>query len=112
LAYSEKEKIIIRYIFDTTLCEITAIRRGNREEEAMSSVYDEYDKIRGSDDLIDPDLEDEYEVAQREYGETEKKPRLTLVKPAEQKTEPDSQDTYQLTEIDLPVEDPPGWPDF
>jgi hypothetical protein len=79
----ERHHTIIRANPDRALKKILfrSNTRGNRKEESMRSVYDEYDKIRGSDDLIDPDIEEVYEAVRQEYEGIEKKPRLTLVKP-------------------------------
>jgi hypothetical protein len=64
-------------------------------------IGDERHEISSSEELIDPDLENEEEEARREYGQSEDRPQLTLVKPADQNIE-----------IDLPDEDPPVWPEF
>jgi hypothetical protein len=64
-------------------------------------IGDERHEISSSEELIDPDLENEEEEARREYGQSEDRPRLTLVKPADQNIE-----------IDPPDEDPPVWPEF
>lgn len=68
----------------------------------MSDDIDaERHEISSSEEVIAPDLEREEEAARQEYGQSEDRPRLTLVKPADQNIE-----------IDLPDEDPPGWPEF
>jgi hypothetical protein len=53
------------------------------------------------EDLIDPNLEDDYQEEWQEYEQNEERPRLTLVKP-----------TDQNTKTDLPNDDPPDWPGF
>jgi hypothetical protein len=81
-----------------------------RKEEGMrSNIDDEYDRIRDSDDLIDPDFENEYEETQQEYGGGENRPRLTLVRPP---TEIGLPSTEPNVETISPNDDPPGWPDF
>jgi hypothetical protein len=88
------------------------IGQGNKKEEGMrSAVDDEYDEKMSSEEIIDPDLENEEEEARREYGQSEARPKLTLVKPTKQDTEKDLPDD-QDTEMGLSDEDPPSWPEF
>jgi hypothetical protein len=92
--------------------EKAVIRQGNKKEEGMrSDVEEEHDEKRSSEEIIDPDLENEEEEARHEYGQSEAKPQLTLVKPKKQGTEKNLPDD-QGTEIGLSDEDPPGWPEF
>jgi hypothetical protein len=62
---------------------------------------DECNEILSSEDLIDPDLENEEEEARQEYEQKGNKPRLILVNPANHDTGANS-----------PSDDALDWPDF
>jgi hypothetical protein len=76
-----------------------------------SDVDEEHNERRSNEEIIDPDLENEEEEAKREYGQSEARLQLRLVKPTKQGTEKDLP-ADQDTEMGLSDEDPPGWPEF
>jgi hypothetical protein len=68
----------------------------------MDDQNDECCEETNSEEMNDPGLEDEEDVAGRKYEQKETRPRLTLVNPStDQNSEPDTSD-----------DDPPGWPEF
>jgi hypothetical protein len=76
-----------------------------------SDVDEEHDEKRSSEEIFDPDLENEEEETRCEYGQSEARPQLTLVKTTKQDTEKDLPAEHDI-EMGLSDEAPPGWPEF
>jgi hypothetical protein len=76
-----------------------------------SDVDEEHDEKRSSEEIIDPNLENDEEEAWREYGQSEARLQLTLVKTTKQDTKKNLPADHD-TEMGLSDEDPPGWPEF